>query len=106
MKNQLNLLSKYGKKIYKQEFLNTFNNVDKIFDIASLKSLIEQAFGESNALYFKETFIREDHIAKLIVAMANSARGSIIFGVNDDNQQNLSVLPFHFYFVQGLRPER
>ncbi|WP_088044502.1 helix-turn-helix domain-containing protein [Bacillus sp. EAC] len=74
------------RPIYKQEFLNTFNNEDKIFDIASLKSLIEQSFGENNALDFKETFIREDHIAKLIVAMANSGGGSIIFGVNDDNQ--------------------
>lgn len=74
------------RPIYKQEFLNTFNNEDKIFDIASLKSLIEQSFGENNALDFKEIFIREDQIAKLIIAMANSGGGSIIFGVNDDNQ--------------------
>lgn len=73
------------RPIYKQEFLNTFNYADKNFDIASLKNLIEQSFGENNALDFKETFVREDQIAKLIIAMANSGGGSIIFGVNDDN---------------------
>lgn len=73
------------RRIYRQEFFNSFNQEEQIFDMVTLKELIEQTYGESNFLDFKEKFIKEDHIAQLILAMANSGGGTIIFGINDDN---------------------
>ncbi|MFY0758717.1 ATP-binding protein [Metabacillus dongyingensis] len=72
--------------IYNQEFFEAFKEDEKVFDVVSLQNIIEQSFGESNHLDFKEKFIKEDQISKLILAMANSGGGTIVFGISDDKK--------------------
>lgn len=72
--------------IFTQEFFEAYNVDENGFDIATLKAIIENAFGESNELDYKEKLIKEDKIAKIILAMANSGGGTVIFGIDDDGK--------------------
>ncbi|WP_338656293.1 ATP-binding protein [Sporosarcina psychrophila] len=69
--------------IFNEDFLSAFNEEEKKFDRMQLKSIIDNSIGESNELDFKEQLIKEDKIAKIILAMANSGSGSVIFGISD-----------------------
>ncbi|MCM3732021.1 ATP-binding protein [Fictibacillus nanhaiensis] len=71
--------------IYSQDFLNTYDDKVKKFDVVTLQNLLDNVYGESNDLDFKEKLIKEDSIAKLCIAFANNGGGNVIFGVSDDN---------------------
>jgi Putative DNA-binding domain len=76
--------------IYPQEFIDAYNQDEKLFDIGTLKNTIEQAYGETDFLDFKEKLIKEDQIAKIIIAMANAGGGTVVFGI-DDNKKPVGI---------------
>ncbi len=69
-----------------QSFLDTYNSKEEEFDIVSLTRLVQESYGENDDLDFKEKVIEEHKVAKLLIAMANSGGGSIIFGISDDRK--------------------
>ena len=73
------------KLIPNQAFLDAIGIADQ-FDVGTLMNLIEQYYGERNELDFKEKLIEPHKLAKIMLAMANSGGGTIIFGINDNNE--------------------
>ncbi len=71
--------------IFKEQFTEAYNDKSG-FDKVKLKQIIKSGFGESNELDFKEQMISEEKIAKIILSMANSGGGTIIFGVDDNGK--------------------
>lgn len=53
-------------------------------------TFIHQNYGEMNDLDFKEQWIEREHLAKTMLAMANSGGGIIIFGIKEENN---SIIP-------------
>ncbi|KIL74381.1 helix-turn-helix domain-containing protein [Bacillus badius] len=76
----------YTKKLINKEEIISAYEKDDGFDRVKLKSIIENSYGESNSLDFKEKYIKESKIAKIIIAMANSGGGTVIFGINDEGK--------------------
>lgn len=74
--------------IFNEEILGTFDEQEKVFDRVLLKQIVDNSIGESNELDFKEKIIKEDKVAKLILAMANSGSGAVIFGITDKGEPN------------------
>ncbi|PLS04013.1 AlbA family DNA-binding domain-containing protein [Neobacillus cucumis] len=73
-----------------QQFLEIVNDENKL-DIGSFKILLEQFYGERNELDFKESMIEVHKLAKLILAMANSGGGTIVFGITDDTNEAVGL---------------
>jgi len=69
--------------LFRQQFINSYIE-EKGFDILTLKQIIDNSFGESNEIDFKEKLISEEKIAKIILAMANSGGGTVLFGITDN----------------------
>lgn len=50
-----------------------------------LHEVLENKYGESGNLDFKSEWIEKSELAKIVLAIANSGGGSIIFGVKEEN---------------------
>lgn len=71
------------KRILNEEMYSAYDNG---FDRSKLRLIIENTLGESNELDFKVDIISESKIAKILLSMANSGGGTIIFGIADDGE--------------------
>ncbi|WP_186578032.1 AlbA family DNA-binding domain-containing protein [Aquibacillus kalidii] len=80
-----------GFKIGNQSFLEAFDTDSNQLDIATFQSLMENYYGETNELDFKAELIEETKLAKLMIAMANSGGGVIVFGVEDEQNKPVGI---------------
>lgn len=55
------------------------------------KSFIKNNVGELNTLDFKESWIFGSHLAKTVLALANTKGGLIAFGINENEDNTISV---------------
>ncbi|AWM44469.1 ATP-binding protein [Bacillus velezensis] len=69
------------KQIGYQDFFDVIKN--EKFDVGSFKEFVNSLYGETNFLDYKEKIIEEFKLAKLLLAMANSGGGMIVFGIED-----------------------
>ncbi|MDJ1631109.1 ATP-binding protein [Bacillus velezensis] len=51
--------------------------------MGSFKEFVNSLYRETNFLDYKEKIIEEFKLAKLLLAMANSGGGMIVFGIED-----------------------
>ncbi|MDU0074771.1 MULTISPECIES: AlbA family DNA-binding domain-containing protein [Bacillus] len=69
------------KQIGYQDFFDVIKN--EKFGVGSFKEFVNSLYGETNFLDYKEKIIEEFKLAKLLLAMANSGGGMIVFGIED-----------------------
>ena len=68
-------------KTIKEEIAKLFNNPDR----ENFRELLQNITGEYDELEFKGQYIEDTKLAKHILAMANSGRGIIIFGISEED---------------------
>ncbi|MDR4910666.1 MULTISPECIES: AlbA family DNA-binding domain-containing protein [Bacillus] len=77
------------KQIGAQDFLDRIKN--EKFDVGSFKEFVNSFYGETNYLDYKEKLIEEYKIAKLLLAMANSGGGMVVFGIEDKDYKPIGL---------------
>lgn len=73
-------------KSIKEQIAKLFNEPDRV----NFRKLLQNNSGEYDELEFKGQYIEDSKLAKHILAMANSGRGLIIFGITEEGN-NLEI---------------
>lgn len=58
----------------------------------NFRSFLQNAFGEMDEIDFKEVWIEKGHLAKTMLAMANSRGGIIVVGVKEEENGSLTTV--------------